>query len=62
VGWYPSEVVEATEKLSSNGNMMFETKFKVFADNGSFRLLTSYIMATGKAAFQLRSFAEGFDL
>lgn len=65
-GWYPATISDApdgcVEKLSKNGNLMFETKFQVFTENGSMRMLTSYIMADGKAAFQLRSAAEAFDV
>ncbi len=65
-GWYPATISNApdgcVERLSSNGNLMFETKFQVFKDDGSFRLITAYVMAEGKAAYQLRSCAEAFGV
>lgn len=61
-GWYPATITECMERLSNNGNLMFESKIQVFKDDGSFRVITAHIMADGKAAFQLRSAAEAFGV
>lgn len=57
-GWYAATAVDSTERLSSNNNLMFETKWEVYHDDGRKRIITSYILAEGKAAFQLRAAAE----
>lgn len=61
-GWYAAEITESTERLSQNGNLMFETKFQVFNDDGKHRLITGYVMVDGKAAFQMRACAEAFGV
>lgn len=61
-GWYAAEIIESVERLSQNGNLMFETKFQVFNDDGKHRLITGYVMVDGKAAFQMRACAEAFGV
>lgn len=65
-GWYSATISDApdgcTERMSNSGNMMFETKIQVFNEDGKMRLITAYILAEGKAAFQLRSAAEAFGV
>lgn len=61
-GWYAATVIDSIERLSSNNNLMFETKFEVYNEAGSKRFITSYILAEGKAAFQLRTAAEALDV
>ena len=65
-GWYSATISDAPdgciERLSSNGNMMFETNFIVYNDEGKHRTVKAYILAEGKAAFQLRSAAEAFGV
>ena len=62
-GWYPAEIIDCVEKQSqASGSLMFETKFQIFNDDGKSHFVTSYVMAEGKAAFQLRACAEAFGV
>jgi len=65
-GFYAATVSDApdgcVEKLSKNGNLMFETMFLVYNDDGKMRQIKTWIMADGKAAFQLRTAAEALDV
>lgn len=65
-GWYAATIGDAPtsviEKISKSGNNMFQVNLIVYGENGGFKLLTAYIMADGKAAFQLREAAEAFGV
>ena len=62
IGWYSAMISDApdgcTEGLGSSGNMYFKTIFIVYNDEGKEKKVFNYVMAEGKAAFQLRSLAE----
>lgn len=42
---YPATVSEAVDKVSKSGNEMIEIKLKVYADDGTHRFVTDYLMA-----------------
>ena len=53
---YPATVESAVDKTSKSGNEMIEIKLKVFADDGSHRIVTDYLMEA--MAHKLFHFAE----
>jgi hypothetical protein len=53
---YPASVESAVDKTSKSGNEMIEIKLKVFADDGSHRIVTDYLMEA--MAHKLFHFAE----
>jgi hypothetical protein len=53
---YPATVESAVDKTSKSGNEMIEIKLKVFADDGSHRTVTDYLMEA--MAHKLFHFAE----
>ncbi|MBZ5673690.1 MAG: hypothetical protein LAP61_05530 [Acidobacteriia bacterium] len=65
-GWYGATVVTAAdsvvEQTSAKGNVMFKTQIDVYNQSGAFKRITCYIIASGQAAWQLRSAAEAFGV
>ena len=65
-GWYAAQIGDAAdscvEKLSKSDNVMFETDILVFDETGKMKKVKTYIMASGKAAWQMRSAAEAFGV
>ena len=53
---YPATVESAVDKTSKSGHEMIEIKLKVFADDGSHRIVTDYLMEA--MAHKLFHFAE----
>lgn len=53
---YPATVDSAVDKTSKSGNEMIEIKLKVYADDGSHRIVTDYLMEA--MAHKLFHFAE----
>jgi hypothetical protein len=53
---YPASVESAVDKKSRSGNEMIEIKLKVYADDGSYRIVTDYLMEA--MAHKLFHFAE----
>lgn len=49
-GNYDCEVFDAIEKVSKNGNPMIELQLRVFADDGSTRLLRDWLLASPSLA------------
>jgi hypothetical protein len=62
-GTYPCTIVKAEEGNSQKtGDPFFKCEVQVFHSNGGFKTITTYVMAAGKAAWQLRSAAEAFGV
>lgn len=61
-GTYPCEIIKCDEKVSKSGNKMFECVVKLYNDQGHTTNVFSYLIAEGRAAWQLRSAAESFGL
>lgn len=65
-GWYaatiPTGEEDVIEGISKNGNPFFKVNIHVFNETGSFRNVATYIMAGGKAQWQLRAAAEAFGV
>lgn len=62
-GVYPCHIAKAEEGNSQkSGDPFFKCEVQIFHDNGGYRTVTAYIMAAGKAAWQLRSAAEAFGV
>jgi hypothetical protein len=61
-GWYPATIIDCLERLSKNDNLMFETNFEIYNDDNKKIFVRAFIMADGKAAFQLRTAAEAFGV
>jgi hypothetical protein len=59
-GTYPFEVADALEKVSTKGNDMIVVHLIVYADDGSSRKLTDYLMES--VAFKLHSFCKSTGL
>ncbi len=59
-GDYSFVVSQATEKVSKTGNDMIEVLLRVFKDDGSFVLITDWLME--KMAHKLRHFCEATNL
>ena len=59
-GTYPFEVADALEKISTKGNEMIVVQLIVYADDGSSRKLTDYLMES--VAFKLHSFCKSTGL
>lgn len=57
-GTYPCEIIKCEEKVSKQGNKMFETIVKIYDDSGRTTNVFCYLIAEGKAAWQLRAAAE----
>lgn len=62
-GVYPCTVAKCEEGASKkSGDPFFKCEVQIFNDAGNYRTVTSYIMGAGKAAWQLRSAAEAFNV
>lgn len=62
-GVYPCTIVKCEEGNSKkSGDPFFKCEVHIFNENGNFRTITTYVMAAGKAAWQLRSAVEAFGV
>lgn len=62
-GVYPCTVVKCEEGVGKNsGSPFFKCETHIFNENGNFRTVTTYVMAGGKAGWQIRSAAEAFNV
>jgi hypothetical protein len=61
-GWYACEVAKCEEGKSKAGNSYFKCDTIIFNEMGQQKYVTSYLIAQGEAAWQLRSAAEAFGL
>ena len=57
---YPAKVIKATDKVSKSGNEMIEITLSIFADDGTSRFVTDYLMAA--MMHKLFHFAEATGL
>ena len=57
---YPATVVKAADKVSKSGNEMIEITLSIFADDGTSRYVTDYLMAA--MMHKLFHFAEATGL
>jgi hypothetical protein len=61
-GWYACEVAKCEEGKSKKGNSYFKCDTIIFNEKGQQKYVTTYLIAEGEAAWQLRSAAEAFGL
>jgi len=61
-GIYPCTIIECEEGVSKNDNSFFKCKVQLFNNEGHTKNIFYYMLADGKAAWQLRAGAEAFNL